>query len=251
MFPDFLEKYRTQIEKYKLDYIKVIATPLKKQAPLPIKQSKFLGQPYWPANRPYPRDKQGLPMILLAQINFTELPALDGYPTEGLLQLFLPAKDWYDMEDYAIVYHPNMDQEHLANFDFLTSDLYEESPVYVEHALRFSKETEYGGTEDFRFDMTFDGKYYYEFQDSLPDDQQEQLDKYFYNTGHKIGGYAYFTQSDPRDYADDKRNDLLVLQIDTDKQIMFGDSGVAHIFLGAEELKNRNFDKAYFYWDCC
>jgi uncharacterized protein YwqG len=44
---------------------------------------------------------------------------------------------------------------------------------------------------------------------------------------------------------------LLLLQIDTDNEIMFGDSGVANVFINEDDLKKKKFDKAYFNWDCC
>jgi uncharacterized protein YwqG len=44
---------------------------------------------------------------------------------------------------------------------------------------------------------------------------------------------------------------VLLLQIDTDEQIMFGDSGVANVFISPEALRNKQFDQAYFHWDCC
>lgn len=69
---------------------------------------------------------------------------------------------------------------------------------------------------------------------------------------HQIGGYAYFTQSDPRDNKMvDLKEDLLLLQIDTAEKIMFGDYGVANFFIHPEDLINKQFDKAWFNWDCC
>ena len=251
MIPAFLDKFRSDIEKYKLDTIRIIATPLADRGRLTTKQSKFLGNPFLPVDFTYPKTKNGTPMIMLAQINFEETPALENYPTNGILQLFVSPTEWYDMKDYVILFHENIDQASQTDFSFLTTALYEESPVYCEHNLLFSKETEYGGTEDFRFQLSFNGKSYYDFQKTLPKSQQEELDKLFYVTGHKIGGYAYFTQSDPRDYDKNKKNDLLLLQIDTDDKIMFGDSGVANVFINADDLRNKKFDNAYFNWDCC
>lgn len=49
----------------------------------------------------------------------------------------------------------------------------------------------------------------------------------------------------------DKTTDVLLLQIDTDEKIMFGDSGVAHLFISPDALKKQQFDQAYFQWDCC
>jgi uncharacterized protein YwqG len=251
MLPDFLGPFRPQLEAYQLDYLKIAATPLPEGESLPLQQSKFLGIPFLPVAMPYPRDAQGQPLILLAQINFAEAPALAGYPAQGILQLFVSPTEWMDMEQYRVLFHPTAEGEPQTDFSFLTPDLYAESPVYVEHALAFRKEIEYGGAEDVRFDMDFAGRDYYEYQETLLKPQQEELDRYCYNAGHKIGGYAFFTQGDPRDASADKRKDVLLLQIDTDEEIMFGDSGVAHLFISTEALKNQQFDLAYFYWDCC
>lgn len=251
MIPTFLDEFKSEIEKYKLETVRISATKIAGNEILSLKQSKFLGKPFLPLDYKYPRTKDGTPMIMLAQINFGEIPLLDNYPTEGILQLFVSPAEWYDMKDYSILFHKDSNQEFQTDFTFLTPNLYEESPINCEHKLTFKKETEYGGTEDFRFKMSFNGKDYYDYQTTLPKSQQEEMDKLFYTIGHKIGGYAYFTQSDPRDYDDKKKNDLLLLQIDTDDEIMFGDSGVANVFLNADDLKRKDFDRAYFNWDCC
>jgi len=251
MIPEFLEKFRPQIEKYKLDTVRILAHPIKDGQILNITQSKYLGQPYIPITKPYPICSDGTPMIMLAQVNFSEIPELENYPTSGILQLFVHPTNWYDMSDYQILFHKADNEEYQTDFSFLTDKLYEESPIYCEHSLTFQKETEYGGREDFRFQMDFDGLDYFDFQETLPKEQQEQMDNLFYVIGHKIGGYAYFTQSDPRDYNEKLKEDVLLLQIDTDVEIMFGDSGVANIFININDLKNRKFDKAYFNWDCC
>jgi uncharacterized protein YwqG len=251
MIPSFLEKFKSQIEKYKLETVRIFAKPLESGEILSVKQSKFLGIPYLPIDIPYPKAKDGTHMIMLAQINFSETPELDNYPKKGILQLFVPSKDWYDMAEYEIIYNESTDKEYQTDFNFLTSELYEESPINCEHKLSFKKEIEFGGREDFRFQIDFHGKDYFEFQETLPKDQQEEMDKLFYIIGHKIGGYAYFTQSDPRDYDIKKKDDVLLFQIDTDDEIMFGDSGVGNVFINIMDLKNKQFDKAYFYWDCC
>ena len=243
MLPEFLGAFRPQLEGYRLDYLNILAKPLGETESLSLTQSKFLGHPYLPAGTPYPLDEEGKPMILLAQINFAEAPALASYPTQGILQLFVSPTNWYAMDDYRILFYPSPEAEPRTDFGFLTRGLYDESPIYVEHALSFSKKTEYGGAEDCRFDLTFGGKDYYEYQETLSKAQQEELDAYCYNVGHKIGGYAFFTQSDPRDCSPDKGADVLLLQIDTDEKIMFGDSGVAHLFISPEALKPNNSTK--------
>lgn len=250
MIPEFLTEFKTKLEKYKLETIKIVATPLKKEESLEIFDSKFLGTPYLPKGMEYPKDKENKPMVLWAQINLVDTAALDGYPNQGILQFFV-SSEWFDMDDYKVVFHSDITEEIQTDFSFLTEDLYEESPIYCEHKLDFNKEIEYGSSEDLRFSMRFNDKDYWDFQETLTKDQAEELNKIIDGTGHKIGGYAYFTQADVRDYNKDLKQDLLLLQIDTDEEIMFGDSGVANFFINPEDLKNRRFEKAWFNWDCC
>ncbi|MDN3673803.1 DUF1963 domain-containing protein [Flavobacterium branchiarum] len=249
-FPDYLKKFETDLLKYKLDYVQIQAKPIKNSDTLNLTQSKFLGKPYLPVGMEYPKDKMGKPMILMSQLNFSEIPKLENYPEQGILQFYISGEDWYDMSDYKVLYHPEI-ENHQTNFDFLTEDLYSDSPINCEHSLTFSTEIEYGGSQDFRFDYSFDGLDYWEFEETLGESQKNEVDGMFSNCGHKIGGYAYFTQSDPREYDTTTENDILLLQIDTDDEIMFGDSGVANFFINKEDLINQNFEKAYFNWDCC
>ena len=73
----------------------------------------------------------------------------------------------------------------------------------------------------------------------------------FPTNGHKIGGYAYFTQQDPRIGNDKFKDYILLLQIDTDDQIMWGDSGVANFFIHPADLARKDFSKVMYNWDCC
>ncbi|MEL7119724.1 MAG: DUF1963 domain-containing protein, partial [Bacteroidota bacterium] len=89
------------------------------------------------------------------------------------------------------------------------------------------------------------------FITKLKENEQEVLRQYFDGAGHKIGGYAEFTQTDPRSYSLESRFDIQLLQIDMDEQIMFEDSGIGHVFIHPDDLAKKDFSKAYFYWDCC
>jgi uncharacterized protein YwqG len=251
MLPDFLGEFRAPLERYKLDYVKILATSVLAGESLPLQQSKFLGKPFLPVGTPYPHDEKGQPMLLLAQLNFAEIPALADFPTTGILQFFVSPTEWYDAEDYQVLFHPSTTAQPQTDFSFLPSDIAAHSPIRAEHALAFSLATEYGGAGDCRFDMSFGGKDYYEYEKTLTKEQQDQLDSYCNNSGHRLGGYAYFTQGDPREYGTDRQADVQLLQIDIDEQIMFGDSGLGHFFISPAALVARQFDQAYFYWDCC
>ncbi|MBG6131616.1 uncharacterized protein YwqG [Aquimarina sp. EL_43] len=255
MIPDFLKKFESDLKKYEREFIRIKAKPRKEKLledNLELTDSKFLGFPFFPKEKEYPKDKNGKSMIMIAQLNFEQIPKLEHFPENGILQLFLSPTDWYD-EDSKIIYHSKeeLSKQALADFSFLSINDYEEMPIYKLHQLSFEKGIDKGGSEDSQFDYLFDETDYWEFTESLNEEQEKQFGEYFDSTGHKIGGYAEFTQSDPRDYNVEQRNDIQVLQIDIDDHIMFGDSGIGHIFINKENLIKEDFSKAYFYWDCC
>jgi uncharacterized protein YwqG len=254
MIPEFLKKFELDLKKYEREFVRIKAKPLKEKLlvdNLNLKESKFLGKPFFPLDKEYPKDENGKPMIMVAQLNFEQIPELDSFPKNGILQLFLSVTDWYQ-EDFAIIYHTveELSKEPINDFSFITEKDYEEMPVFKLHQLSFEKGIDRGGSEDSQFDYLFNGNDYWDFTEKLTEQQEELFGKYFDAVGHKIGGYAEFTQSDPRDYKADQRDDIQVLQIDVDNQIMFGDSGLGHIFISKENLIKKDFTKAYFYWDC-
>ena len=69
-----------------------------------------------------------------------------------------------------------------------------------------------------------------------------------FNTGdgHKLGGYPYFTQTDPR--SPDTRLRLL-LQLDSDEHMMWGDAGVGNFFIDPEALARADFSRVMLTWD--
>jgi uncharacterized protein YwqG len=82
----------------------------------------------------------------------------------------------------------------------------------------------------------------------LNDDEADEFYDYADNCGSKVGGYAFFTQSDSRDVTQDW---VLLLQLDSDAHIMWGDCGVANWFIRREDLIARQFNRILFTWDCC
>ena len=93
-------------------------------------------------------------------------------------------------------------------------------------------------------------------EENKVNDYLEQIDEKYYERfetwGHKLLGYPAFTQSDPRYYNKEySKYNTLLLQIDTDENIMWGDSGVANFFIDKEDLENNNFNNILYNWDCC
>lgn len=101
---------------------------------LPVDTSKVGGLPFLPIGTPYPQDADGNYLFLLAQINFAELPHLEGYPKEGLLQWYIsPCDEQYgctfgihneetlNQKNFRIHYwsFEDLKKECITDFDFL------------------------------------------------------------------------------------------------------------------------------------
>ena len=64
--------------------------------------------------------------------------------------------------------------------------------------------------------------------------------------GHKLGGYPSFTQEDPRAERRYKKYDTLLLQLDSDDAVQWGDAGIASVFVAADALAAGDFGDVLF-----
>ncbi len=102
---DLLQQHLNPAEAAKVlasarDVITYRLTPA--AADLPATASRVGGIGYWPQQQPYPRNAEGQPLALLAQINLADLAdtAAQGLPAQGLLAFYLdPHSDLIGMED--------------------------------------------------------------------------------------------------------------------------------------------------------
>lgn len=199
-------------------------------------------------------------MVLLAQLNLSEVPSIDEVPTTGILQFYLSVHDGamgLDLDDptkgenFRVVYHEMLvydESQLLSDFSFIGEWEEGDLPGGSEASMNFSVQQEVVSPPDFRFDPLTN----HQIDVQLDDDEMwDALDK-ITAIGHKIGGYPYFTQMDPREDHYENHT-VLLFQMDTDDEleIMWGDSGVGNFFITPEDLKNRNFSNVLFTWDCC
>ena len=249
-----------EIEKTRINFVAIDSVP---QKDLSLEQSKFGHIPILPVDYEYPLDIKGDPMFLLAQINFAEMPALEGYPRSGYLQFYISASDdvyGIDFDDpqnqrnFRVLFFEEKDVEkYQADFSFLeeieASDML---PIPRSYALKFTVKEEYFGLGDVRSEkagaVNID-----KFEREYPT-HADAISDYLYDnfvpSGHKVGGYAYFTQEDPRMYKDQFKEYILLLQIDSDDDIMWGDCGVANFFIHPDDLQRKDFSKVMYNWDC-
>lgn len=251
-------------------------------------QSKFGGVPYLPKDKEAPKDKANRQLTLLAQINIDELPENNIYPMkEGILQFWILNDDVlgldYDThlgDGFKIIYYKDIDksvteEEVLEKYKpYKDEDSY--FPVEGEFSLSFKLTDGYCTASDDRFSKLF-VKEIEKFEKEKGEEYKEIFEKYrknnlgynicydfyeifeedknlndkLFGAGHKIGGYPDYTQNDIRD----EEYEILLLQIDSEEteknEIIWGDCGIANFFIREKDLKELNFDRAIYNWDCC
>ncbi len=271
--PQELESFSETIESSKTNYIKITAEEKKK---LSLTQSKFGGYPFLPKGMKYPISKtRNRPLLLLAQINFKELPQNDIFPKKGILQIYVeddefsgrrhhssedPWKNYTKQEGFKILYFEDENVEYEQSFAFLKDFEPEYSPFYEneQFELDFKPEEEYVNTRDIRF-KDFFSKDSSDFFEQFGKERNIVWDAYAKEAtgdGHKMGGYGFFIQFDPREDCKEEhyKDDVLLLQIDSemesDLNIMWGDAGSAQFLMKKEDLKNLDFSKVLYYWHC-
>ena len=259
--PNPLAAYRKPIEASVQPFIRIRTEA---DIETSIVASKFGGNPYLPQGTDYPTDVEGQPLFLLAQINCSDLPPLDGtpleyFPSRGILQFYIADDDLYgldpeqpDTPDYfRVVYHAEVDRKNCVK-DFSFLPYFDDMPLDDIYALSFELAEAPVSLQDVRFDRTFEESPYV-FFDQFGSDAVEVKGAYArlsQAVGHKMGGYAHFTQEDPRFEQKEYENAVLLLQIDSDDdRVNWGDRGVANFFILPEDLKNRDFSRVLYNWD--
>ena len=247
-------------------------------------QSKFGGVPYLPKDMEVPKNKENEQFTLLAQINIEELPKNNIYPMEeGMLQFWILNDDVLGLDydthlgnGFKVVYYKEIDkgvteEEVLEKYNpYKDEDSY--FPIEGEFSLSFKLTDGYCTASDDRFSKLFikeiekfekeKGEEYkeifekykknnicYDFYEIFEEDKN--LNDKLFGAGHKIGGYPDYTQNDIRD----EEYEILLLQIDSEEteknEIIWGDCGIANFFIREKDLKELNFDKVIYNWDCC
>ena len=244
---------------------------------LALTDSRLGGIPYIPQGGVLPTDVEGKPLFMLAQINCEKLPENTLYPKKGILQFWIAATEapLYGLDYEApcsndfkrVIYYPDFG-EALPIDDFINDYTFDNENLPFnskrQFALHFKKDTESISLEERAATQLFFEKWNEafsthittidEFFDEVPDDICEEINAYLLKepTGHKIGGYPYFIEYDPREENDP--HTFLLLQIDIDniegEEICWGNfGGIANFFISSEDLDNCKFDNIFFHWE--
>ncbi len=249
-----------------------------------LTDSKFGGLPYWDMEKEYPTDSKGERMMLLAQINFSDLCAFDTeLPKEGMLQFFITVDDDVfgmdfddpvSQKDFRVVFHDTVRQdvteEQVQALDIVRAEEVDDygTPIFRQAALSFRAGIDSMSSDIEDFPTVFvqavkavtgeeiDEENWYEYFGEDTDDDN-YLSEELSGLGHKMLGYPGFIQFDPREDKEDRKYyDTLLLQIDSDMgedgedYVLWGDCGVANLFINKEALIKRDFSNILYNWDC-
>ena len=252
--PEILQNWAAKIDATSEPYIKITS----KTTPIEIRmQSRLGGHPYWPADQLYPQGSNKLPLYLLAQINFAEVPAYLPFPEQGILQIFIADDPFYGMNDqtpqqqknFRLVYHRETNKEGivlLENFSFLQSPKNFPMQTDKTYALEFTLTEAPAPPDHPDFTAELGEDFFGQFGDekwSILADYR----KYAPASGHKMGGYAHFPQEDLRKNG---QAPLLLLQLDSDVKsgLNWGDRGTAHFFIDPVDFFEEDFSRVFYEW---
>lgn len=220
-----------------------------------IRDSHLGGTPYLPHDQEYPVGDDGQTLWLCAQINFAQMPSMEDFPQEGILQIFLSDFEYdggfglYSEEDgtvqgqWKVCYYPSVDEtvteeecrEKMPESWDDDEELWR-TPSRPLKMIFLPAEQEKINDTDFRFASLFaaaltescpgeNPKDYmpYKLKDETAGEREILYDvrKQIEIGGCKIGGYPCYTQDDPREYAEESGKpleewDTLLFQLDDD-----------------------------------
>lgn len=210
----------------------------------------------------------------MAQINCADIKGLPDFPQKGLLQFWVqgdPYKMYIDhgKKDHQVIYIENPVNNNIDNVEL------DESIYNLDYSGDFpwiqvknynhsdnllfttSKEMVVPNTADREMLVDIIEKVASEVVGSNIDKNQlltiidavDDDDRFEPTWGDRVGGYPSFTQNGPT-HRGKNSDDTLLLQLDSEKGVQWGDSGIASFFMSHDDLVKKNFNNVSFYWDC-
>lgn len=244
--------------------------------------SKIGGLPYWNLSLEYPVDMEGKKMHLLCQLNFGEYKFENNIlPKEGILQFFISSNDDFygasfneptAQKNWRIVFHEKIDENIcLKDIQKIVPSISEitSTPILKSVALEFGQSVSYMKIDDYRMnafiaeavkEITGENteKNIYEILGSENENiHAAVIYRMLDETENHVLGYPSFTQYDVREDMQSKDAfyyDTTLLHLDSsscDGQVLcWGDVGKANFLINSDALKNKDFSKVFYTWDC-
>jgi uncharacterized protein YwqG len=254
---------KAKLKKAALPYAEVIIEDDPAKEP---QESRLGGPVYLPENVEWPCTPSGDKLLFLAQINFAQMPSIPDFPETGILQIFIASDDLFgaDFDEPeksqvkfifhesfpdALTLHQNLpDPSTQANDEPEIYSPFQKTDVHMNgRALSFNQDI-----KSMMPDLT-----HWKYQD-IADGIEDREAVYslwdelsLTRPQHYVGGHISLTQWDFRYKPPYNEYDRIVLQLGSDSNIMWGDVGEMSLSMRKDDLVNKRFEKAIFYWDCC
>ncbi len=229
--------------------------------------SKIGGFPYLTDINDYPVDDNNNYLCFLGQINFEELPQLKEYPKKGILQFYIKQdEEYYGMDEdnptnqknFKVKFIENISKDnYIKDFSFAKPNFNLLPITDKEIMISFDEDAElmpvnesYFITKQLHINGKFLGCNDFFKEDALQQKYQGIVDKTLNNS--KIGGYPSFLNTNPRDTNKEyQKYDTVLFQLASNgtHNIIWGDFGTAKFLITKEDLKTKNFDNIFYYWD--
>jgi uncharacterized protein YwqG len=274
--PPQLKPFARKIADSKLSHVE--ATPV--IGPTTPWDSKLRGVPYYPKDKPWPLDVDGKPLVMLVQLNFSDMPALAGYPAEGIVQIYIaagytPEKQMWgmrmdnaqktelgrltDQSYFRVIYFPRVSrnvEDLITATPAVEIDEEYSFPAMDEARLTFAPGSSYVRPEDYRFRRFFgeDGSEFFGRLESYNTDIQDAYEEFMGGGQYfaRIGGYSRVEQVDPR-LEFPNEDWILLFSLDSEGPsgypVNWGDGGVGNFYIRPEDLARRDFSKVMYNWD--
>jgi uncharacterized protein YwqG len=248
------------------DALPIAKASVQARAPLSPQETRIGGAPLaigddktWPRNV-----HDGSPKAHIVQINFADIPPIEGFPTRGILQIFssLETMDEISGSDLSTRWDPDPQTVELLE---IPDELKTVKPLSGDFSKRTLNE---GLPLQFSTDMEVGNPYNWPhqendlcYQNRLPendevavimDDWEDRCVRIAEGYGdHWVGGHPRFVQVDFREDVPQLRHlDRVLFHMGCDEHINVGDSGEINVMINKDALQRRDFEKAYLFWDC-
>ena len=241
-----------------------------------VLDNKFGGAPFLPEGETVPVTTDGVPMNLVMQLDLEQVE-LDGWPKAGILEVFFDNLANYPTQFAFRLFDKSRTPQTTSE---IPGEMFERA-----WGMKLSKGEAIMSMSDFRFDRTVAELIREVFGEEVPKNRRGkvnwmQLSDYMeeafdlgVHTVHGVekpvhwsdlwphddsrltlGGYADFTQTDPRGYDVPEEATESIFTIDSYydlRKINLGDAGIMVGLIKPEDLKAGNFGNAFLSWDCC
>ncbi|MGJ8611683.1 MAG: DUF1963 domain-containing protein [Octadecabacter sp.] len=260
---DEAQTFWTEIEE---DALPIAKASVQTRAQLSPPESRIGGAPLaiggdktWPLNV-----HDCSPKAHIVQINFADIPPIEGFPTQGILQVFssLETMDENGGSDLLIRWDPDPQTVEVL-----------EVPVELKTAKPWSRDFSKRALNEglplqFSTGMAKGNPYNWPhqendlcYQNRLPendevavimDDWEDRCVRISEGYGdHWVGGHPRFVQVDFReDVLQFRHLDRVLFHMGCDENINVGDGGEINVMISKDALQRHDFEKAYLSWDC-